>query len=94
MNSARQLFMLSKYDPSKKIVYVGHNTLANGHNIFIDDHYMLDSGSYYAVAKAMSLYEFPSGGISVERDISARLTMVQHTKVVVDLIEGNNQFKE
>ncbi len=92
-NSARELFMLSKFDPAKKVIYVGHNTLNNGHNIFVDDHYMLDSGAYYAVQKAMaiSLYSY---GVSEERDVNARLTMVEHKKVVEALLEGNKQFEE
>lgn len=92
-NSSRQLFMLSKYDPSKKIVYVGHNTLNNGHNIFVDGHYMLDSGAYYAVRKAMaiSIYSYSP---QVENDVHARLTMVEHKVVVEKLLEGNKQFQE
>ena len=92
-NSSRQLFMLSKYDPSKKVVYVGHNTLNRGHNIFVDDHYMLDSGAYYAVRKAMaiSIYSYSP---PVENDVHARLTMVEHKAVVEKLFEGNKQFQE
>lgn len=45
--SNNQLFMLNRYDPEKKIVYVGHNTWARGHNIFIQDHFMTDSGAGY-----------------------------------------------
>lgn len=93
-NSARELFMLSKYDPLKKVIYVGHNTLANGHNIFVDDHYMLDSGAYYQVAKAMNTGIYEYGGSNIERDRNARLTMVEHKVVVAALLKGNEQFQE
>lgn len=41
-----QNIILSPYDPSKRLIYVGHNTLANNNTILINNHMMLDTGAY------------------------------------------------
>lgn len=70
-------YVLTPYNPSNMICYVGHNTLANGMNVFVDDHYMLDSGA------CRSLGSRPSPG--------ARLSMVNHDEVVEALIESSTE---
>lgn len=89
----RELVMLSQYDPSRLFTYVGHNILANGNNVFIDDHYMLDSGAYNALPRYDSSLSY-IGEAELVRDHNARLTMVDHEKVVEALLEGNKQFEE
>lgn len=39
-------YMITKFNPTKRLVYVGHNTLPNRHTIFLNNHQMLDTGVY------------------------------------------------
>lgn len=59
----QQEYFLDAYDPSRRLVYVGHNTLPRGHRIFVDNHFMIDSGAYRKV-----LGEQPD----------SRLTIIEH----------------
>lgn len=45
----QQEYFLDAYNPNDRLVYVGHNTLPNGHRIFVDNHFMIDSGAYRKV---------------------------------------------
>ena len=45
-NTTDQDFVITPYDPNKRLVYVGHNTVANRHTIFLNNHLMLDTGAY------------------------------------------------
>lgn len=89
-NSERQLYVLTKYDTSKPIAYVGHNTIGNGHNIFLDGHYMLDTGAYYNTkVNAPGIYDIP-GTTGVHT--ACRLSMVEHEETKRRLVEANSQF--
>lgn len=41
-----QHFNLTPYDRNKRLVYVGHNTLARRHTMLVNNHMMLDTGAY------------------------------------------------
>lgn len=43
----QQFFQMSDRNPDEKVVFVGHNTLPKGHNLFVSNHMMLDSGAYH-----------------------------------------------
>jgi serine/threonine protein phosphatase 1 len=65
--------VLDPYDPTRRLVYVGHNTVNRGNTVLIDNHLMIDTGAYRFVAG------------EGRTNLDSRLTMVNHAEYLATL---------